>query len=75
MNRELILEHLALTERHIGASECEAARLRQDLTRLERAGSGTGDARQALQRCEQMQAVHRVERARLLAELSRSGRC
>lgn len=72
MNREVILERLAQTERHIGATECEAARLRHSLTHPGRAGDMTVDARQALQVCEQLQAVHRAERTRLLAELSRS---
>lgn len=75
MDRELILEHLTQAERHIGASEYEAARLRQDLTRLERAGKATVDARESLQKCELLQAVHRVERTRLLAELSRGAQC
>lgn len=72
MNRETILEHLALTERHIGTGEYTATRLRQNLTYLERAGDATDEARQALQTCEQSQAVHRAERTRLLAELSTS---
>ena len=72
MNRETILEQLAQAERNIGTGECDAVRLWQDVTRLERAGNGAAQARQALQMHEQVQAAHRQERARLLAELSTS---
>jgi Tfp pilus assembly protein PilN len=72
VNREVILEQLMQAERNIGTGECESTRLRQDLARLERAGDTTDDARQALQTCEQLQALHRAERTRLLAELSTS---
>jgi hypothetical protein len=74
VDREIILEHLTHAEQRIGYGECEATRLRRDLTQLERAGDATMDARQALQLCEQSQALHRAERARLLAALSASKR-
>lgn len=70
MNRELILEQLTQTERNIGAGECEAARLWQHITRLERAGEGAAEVRQALQTHERLQAAQKEERTRLLAELS-----
>lgn len=72
VNRETILEQLTQAERQIGISECAAARLRQDLTRLKLSGDAAMDARQALKACEELQAEHRAERTRLLAELSAS---
>lgn len=72
MDRETILEHLAQAERNIGAGECDAARLWQDVTRLERAGGAAAQTREALRKHEQVQAARREERSRLLAELSTS---
>lgn len=72
MNRELLLEHLAQAEQLIGNGECEAIRLRQKLVRL--TDDDATAARQALQQCEQSQALHRAERTRLLAELSARAR-
>ena len=74
VDREILLEHLAQAEQRIGNGERDATRLRQDLTRLEREGGTTVDARQALRVCEKSQVLHRAERARLLAELSMSRR-
>jgi len=45
---------------------------RRDLTRLERAGDATADAKQALQLYEQLQAAHMADRTRLFRELSMS---
>ncbi|HTT05631.1 MAG TPA: hypothetical protein VMF64_10105 [Steroidobacteraceae bacterium] len=72
MDKEQILEHLAQVERNIGSSECEAARLWQDVTRLERSGDAAVKTRQELRTHEQSQLAHREERARLLAQLSAS---
>ena len=74
VNREDLLENLTLAEQRIGNAEFKAARLRQDLARLERAGEETREARQALQLCDEMQGVHRAERTRLLSELAASRR-
>jgi len=70
----MILEHLTQAEQRIGHAECEATRLRRDLTQSERAGASLVDARQALQTCEQSQAMHRAARTRLIAELAVSNR-
>jgi hypothetical protein len=72
MERAVLLEHLTQAEQRIGNGECRAARLRQDLERLERSGQSTADTRQALQVCAQSQAEQWAERARLSAELSKS---
>jgi hypothetical protein len=56
----------------VATSTCDHV-VARDITQYHRGGAAV-EARQALQTCAQLQAVHQAERRRLLAEFSTRGR-
>jgi hypothetical protein len=69
MDRAVLKDHLAQAERHVIEGERHLACQRCLLHELERKGRDTTAARLLLGSFEQMQALHRANRDRVLAEL------
>jgi hypothetical protein len=74
MDRNMILDHLAVVRRHVARGEQIVARQRETIARLERAGCDTSDATRLLLQFEELQSLHVADRERLekmLSEISR----
>jgi hypothetical protein len=74
MDRNMILEHLAMVRRHVARGEQIVARQREIIARLERAGCDTSDAKRLLLQFEELQSLHVADRERLekmLSEISK----
>jgi hypothetical protein len=76
MDREMLKRHLAQAEEHISAGDKNIACQRDLIAQLERDGRDTASdgrdtasARTFLREFEELQAMHRAERERLLREL------
>jgi hypothetical protein len=70
MDRNMILDHLAMVRRHVARGEQIIARQREMIARLERAGCDTSDAERLLLRFEKLQSIHIEDRERLEKKLS-----
>jgi hypothetical protein len=68
--RQMILEHLALAERHIAEGDRRLARQVDLIAELDRDGYDTKDARMILVTMQDTQALHRDDRERILRELA-----
>jgi hypothetical protein len=74
MDRNMILDHLAMVRRHVAMGEQILARQHAIIARLERAGCDASGAKRLLIQFEEMQSLHVADRDRLekaLAEISR----
>jgi hypothetical protein len=74
MDRNIILDHLAMVRRHVARGEQIVARQREILARLERAACDTSDAKRFLVQFEEVQSLHVAHRERLekmLREISK----
>lgn len=69
MDRATLLQHLAMTERHVSAGEITLARQEALIAQMERHGHDTADARSVLSTMMQTQRLHTADRDRLLREL------
>ena len=69
MERQILIDHLALAEKHVAQGEQHLARQRKVLETLARDGHDTATAADLLRTLEATQALHRAERDRLRAEL------
>ena len=69
MDRQILLDHLALAERHVAEGERHVARQRDLVAELERDGHETGMARALLQKFEELLAIHKADRDRLRHEV------
>jgi hypothetical protein len=70
MDRNMILDHLAIVRRHVAGGEQIVARQREIIARLERAGCDTSDATRLLLQFEEVQSLHVAHRERLEKKLS-----
>jgi hypothetical protein len=71
MNRAILLEHLAMAERHVHEGETHLVHQRELIARLKHGGYGTLEAENLLRLMCQSQALHIADRDRLRAELER----
>jgi hypothetical protein len=69
MDRDILLEHLALCERHIALGEKHLAKQEALVADLDRKGRDTADALAILATLRETQALHVLDRDRLLKEL------
>ena len=72
MERAMILDHLALAERHVREGEQHVSKQRALVGELKRDGHDTATAIRLLKEFEEVQAMHVADRDRLLAELDRA---
>ena len=66
MDRNILLQHLAQTERHIAEGEEHLAQQALLIEKLERHGRGSEDARALLKTMTETQALHKQARDRVL---------
>jgi hypothetical protein len=70
MDRNMILDHLAMVRRHVARGEQIVACQCEIIARLERAGCDTSDAKRLLLQFEELQSLHVEHRERLEKKLS-----
>ena len=70
MDRQTMLEHLAMAERHVTEGEIHLSRQRALVAELDRDGHDTADARAILATMLETQRLHVEDRDRMLTELS-----
>jgi hypothetical protein len=70
MDRSLLFELLAMTDRHVAEGEQHIARQRVLIDELERDGHDTKSAIELLSVLEQTQAMHVAHRDRIRADLT-----
>jgi len=73
MDRHILLEHLALAERHVDEGEGHLAQQRAHVDELERDGRDSSVARELLHTMEQTQVLHLADRERIRRELDEEG--
>jgi hypothetical protein len=71
MDRAMLFDHLALAERHISQGERHVRRQRELVAQLSRDGHDIAQARSLLTQFEEMLALHKADRDRLLRELQK----
>jgi hypothetical protein len=71
MDRALILQHLADSERHVAEGERHIADQRARIAEAERAGQDAKLAKELLRTLEATQALHLADRDRLREELGK----
>jgi hypothetical protein len=69
VNRKIMLEHLAMAERHVASGEGHLRRQETLIGELDRGGHGTTDACAILATMRQTQELHVQDRDRILREL------
>ena len=72
MDREILVEHLSLAERHAAEGEMLVERKRILVENLAREGHDTKEAEASLKQFEELLALHIQGRDRLLKELAES---
>ena len=70
MDRQTMLKHLAMVERHVAEGEIRLSRQRALIAELDRDGHDTADARAILATIRETQRLHVEDRDRILKELS-----
>jgi hypothetical protein len=70
MDRQTMLEHLAMAERHVTEGEIHLSRQRALVAEWDRDGHDTADARAILATMLETQRLHVEDRDRMLKELS-----
>ena len=70
MGREGLLEHLAMSERHVATGTAIIEKQKRLILELERDGHDTSRSRDLLHQFEEIQQLHIADRARLVAELA-----
>ena len=74
MDRNTMLDHLAMVRRHVARGEQIVAHQREIIARLELAGCDTSEATRLLLQFEEVQSLHVAHRERLekmLSEISK----
>jgi len=71
MDRQTLLDHLALAERDVSEGEIHVARQRELVAKMEQGGHETGLARALLQKFEELLAIHKGDRDRLRGEVQK----
>jgi hypothetical protein len=71
MDRQTLLDHLALAERHVSEGEIHVSHKRELVARMEHDGHETGMARALLRRFEELRAIHIADRDRLRREMQK----
>jgi hypothetical protein len=71
MDRQTLLDHLALAERHASEAEIHVARQRELVAKMEQSGHETGLARALLLKFEELLAIHKADRDRLRSEVQK----
>jgi hypothetical protein len=74
MDRVILEDILAATERHLAEAECQVANQRERVAQLERDGLDTAEPTRLLIELEELQAIHVAERDRLRKKLGPSRR-
>jgi hypothetical protein len=74
MERALLMEHLAMAERHVTQGEEHVRRQRELVRHLATHGHDTGQAEELLVEFERMLVLHKADRDRVRAELARAAR-
>ncbi len=69
MDRSMVLDHLALAERHVTEGEQHVNRQRELVAELRRKGKDTFLAQQVLQQFQELLHLHVTDRDRLRREL------
>lgn len=72
MKREMLIDHLAQAERHIGESRAHVERQRQIVEELVRDGQDVGTSRDLLELFKKMLARHVEDRDRVRSELAKA---
>jgi hypothetical protein len=70
MDKSMLVEHLALAERHVAESEGVVRRQQHLIARLERDGHETSMAKELLQEFERSLQFHRDDLQRIREELT-----
>jgi hypothetical protein len=70
MDRQMLLEHLAMANKHVETGERHVRRQRELIAELERDGHDTASARQLLEQFEKLQEMHIADRDRIQRELA-----
>ena len=70
MDRNTIMDHLAMVRRHVARGEQIVTQQREIIARLERAGCDPSDAARLLLQFEEVQSLHVAHRERLEKKLS-----
>jgi hypothetical protein len=70
MDRQTMLQHLAMAERHVTEGEIHLSRQRPLIAELDRDGHDIADARTILATMLETQQLHVEDRDRMLKELS-----
>ncbi len=70
MDRTILLDHLALAERHVAEGRRHLASQKQVIVRLENGGHDATEARRLLLNFEDVQRMHVADRDRLKKELA-----
>ena len=70
MDRQMVLDHLALAEQHIADGKATIERQRNLVVELEQGGHDTSKARELLREFLQTQKSHEEDRKRLRRELA-----
>ena len=71
MDREILLQHLVLAERHIAQGKAHLIRQETLVAELDRNGHDTKEAEAILATLRQTQALHLQDRDRILSELQK----
>jgi hypothetical protein len=69
MDRQTLLDHLALAERHVSEGEIHVTRQRELVAKMERGGHETGLARALLLKFGELLAIHKADRDRLRGDV------
>jgi hypothetical protein len=69
MDRNAILDHLAMAKRHVAEAKRHVARQRETVAQLERDGHDTSASRTLLEQFEHLYMMHVTDRDRLQKEL------
>ncbi|MBV8534283.1 MAG: hypothetical protein JO128_01750 [Alphaproteobacteria bacterium] len=70
MDRRMLLEHLAMANRHVEKGERHVRRQRELVAELERDGHNTVEAKKLLEQFEKLQEMHKADRDRIERELA-----
>jgi hypothetical protein len=74
MDRALLMEHLAMAERHVTQGEEHVRRQRELVRHLATNGHDTVQAEDLLLEFERMLVLHKVDRDRIRAELAKAAK-
>src|SRR5690349_4360020 len=73
MDRDMLLDHLALAERHVKEGERHLTQQAALVHKLEVGGQDTAEAEALLKQFQELQVMHIADRERIKAELQQLG--